>query len=122
MRSTSGSFVVFADLEQATILPPEWIDRVVELLRSDNGRIERNGMLLGESAVFTMQVERMVRQAGNPARKAFRDMPGLESWILPVLTPEERERFRQFRSETNEALMASERPILPLSSAAFNSR
>ncbi len=111
MRRQAGSFVVFADLEQASVLPPEWIDRVVDLLRSDNARIERNGMLLGNSAVFSMQIERMVRQAGSPARKTFRSLDELKSWILPVLTPKEIARFETFRALPNEGLLDSELPL-----------
>lgn len=111
MRGSSGSFVVFADLEQATILPPEWIDRVVEMLRVDNGRIERNGMLLGGSATFAMQVERMIRQANNPARRTFREMNELEDWITPVLNPMELARFNAFRAQSNDALLAAERSL-----------
>lgn len=105
LRSSSEKFVVFADLEQASIMPPEWIDRVIEMLRSDNGRIERNGILLKGSATFIMQMERMIRQANNPSRRTFRDFEELKAWLTPVLTPNERARFEAFRAASSESLL-----------------
>lgn len=107
LSSAPEKFVVFADLEQASVMPPEWIDRVVEMLCADNGRIERNGILIKGTATFILQMERMIRQANNPSRRTFRDFGELKAWLLPAMTPAERARFEAFRETPSDLLKSA---------------
>ncbi|MEO1170622.1 MAG: hypothetical protein AAFX94_01020, partial [Myxococcota bacterium] len=62
------------------------------------------GLLVGDSATFILQMERVIREAGSPQRKTFRDFPALRQWLAPVLTPDELTRIDVFRHESNELL------------------
>jgi hypothetical protein len=87
------------DLRPVQVFPPDVSDRLIEIMRSDNPKVERNGILIGESSVVGLQLERMVRDAGNPGRRVFRKLPQLLTWLGDVLTPAELQRVRDFLAE-----------------------
>jgi len=90
----NGVFVV--DGKSVDLLAPEIADALIELMRSDNPSIERTGILINESATFGMQVDRMLREAGNPARRSFRNAHQLITWLNEVLDKETRLKLREF--------------------------
>ena len=45
---------------------------------------------------FGLQVERMIRDANNPARRAFRDVGVLQTWLGEVLAAAEKTRLQEF--------------------------
>jgi hypothetical protein len=94
-------YVGVVDLLHARTFPAEVAESMVKLLSSVAGRVERTAFLIGESAVFALQIERVLRQAENPNRKAFRDPGELGRWLGEILTPEEHARLAQFL-ETRE--------------------
>jgi len=47
--------------------------------------VERTALLIGDSAIFSLQVERMIREANNPNRRAFRNGYELEPSVVPHL-------------------------------------
>jgi len=98
-QTIPGKVVVCADFSRATIFSPEVATKVVDVLRYDNPRIERSGFLVSDSAIFSLQLERLVNQAGNPARKCFRDPFDLKVFLGPNLTHEEHSRLAQFLSD-----------------------
>jgi hypothetical protein len=92
------------DLRGANLFPMDLAEQVAAFMKKGNPRIERGAMLVGESALFSMQVERVVREAGNPSRRTFRVRTELEKWLAEVLTPFERQRVRHFLEEGDQAL------------------
>ena len=94
----SGRVVGITDLRLATkTADPEMIDVVSGMLRSENPKIERNGLLVStESATFALQMDRMVKTAGTASRRVFRSRPEVEAWLGSVLTPAERARLSIF--------------------------
>jgi hypothetical protein len=92
--------VVCADWRVANILPPEVADRLTALLQRGNPHVERSAILLArEHATFNLQVERLVREAQNPARRTFREAPPLVDYLGAVLTPSEKSRAADFLAE-----------------------
>jgi len=93
----AGQSVICADWRSALVLPPQASDALLELLRQGNGHFERSAVLLApEDAMFGLQVERLLRGAENPGRRAFRAAPALLTWLGEVLTPTERRRAADF--------------------------
>jgi hypothetical protein len=93
--------VICADWRAANVLAPPVADRLIDLLSKGNPFLERSAVLLArEHATFNLQVERLVRQANNPARKAFRDVAPLQLWLDEILTPAEQVRLREFLSRS----------------------
>jgi hypothetical protein len=89
--------VICADWRQANVLRPDVADRLIGLLTRGNTFLERSAVLLArEHATFNLQVERLVREANNPARKTFRATGPLEIWLDEVLDSAERIRLRDF--------------------------
>jgi hypothetical protein len=89
--------VICADWRAAHILAPEVADRLIGLLRRANPRIRRAGILLaGGHAIFGLQVERVVREAGNPARKTFHSAKLLHDWLSEELQPVECSAMDEF--------------------------
>jgi hypothetical protein len=85
-----GPVIVCADLTDARTFSGNTTQQFVALMKSDNAKVERSGLLLSDaSATFLMQVERMVREAANPARRTFRDSRSLREWLTPVLSSQE---------------------------------
>jgi hypothetical protein len=89
--------VLCTDLRATQLFAPDVASRIIDLMRSDNPRIERNGVLGNESAIFTLQVQRLLIEARSPGRRRiFTDTAGLEAWLAESLTPDESVRLRQF--------------------------
>lgn len=92
-----ASAVICSDWRGIEVFSPEVGEALIELLRRDNVRIERSALLLSPGgAIFNLQVERLLREAGNPARRAFRNVDHLLAWLGEVLSPEETQSARQW--------------------------
>jgi hypothetical protein len=89
-------YVGVVDLLQAQILPGEVADSLIQLLSGAAPLVERTAFLIGASAVFSLQIERILRNSNNPQRRAFRDPAQLKSWLGEVLTTHEQERLSRF--------------------------
>lgn len=120
----SGKLVVCADLSAATLFPDEVADGLGRYFRRENPRLERVALVVGDSATFFLQVERMLREGGSasspgsraepssakngargsdpmlakraPTRRAFRTPAEAMGWLDDVLVPDERKRLRSF--------------------------
>jgi hypothetical protein len=90
-----GPVVLFTDNRALKVLPQDVAVRLLEVMRNDNPKIERNGVLASRSAVLALQMERLFRNAGGATRRLFRDAPDLEQWLGEVLTLTERERLHR---------------------------
>ena len=89
--------VICADWRQANVLRPDVADRLIGLFTRGNPFLERSAVLLArEHATFNLQVERLVRESNNPARRTFRATGPLEIWLDEILDPAERTRLRDF--------------------------
>jgi hypothetical protein len=89
--------VVFVcEMRRVQIFPPGISDVLTALMQSDNPRVARNALLIGESSTFGLQIERMLRDAGSPSRRTFRAPAALLKWLGEVLTPSEVERAATF--------------------------
>ena len=80
--------VVCTDLTEGRTFAPPTAQRFIAVMQVDNPRIERSALLLpADAATVLLQVERMLREAGSTARKAFLDSRELIAWMLPLLSP-----------------------------------
>lgn len=89
-----GSYVCFVDLADATVFPPDAVDAYVSTMRNEP-RLQRTGTLLPASPTACLQIERMIREAGNPERKTFRELLALGVWLGQVLDVAERARLAE---------------------------
>jgi hypothetical protein len=89
-------YVGVVDLLRAHVLPGEVADSLIQLLSANAPMVERTAFLIGASAVFSLQIERILRSSNNPQRRAFRDPAELAGWLGEVLTPPEQERLSRF--------------------------
>ena len=96
LQKIPGKFVGVADLLRAHVLPQEVADRMIQLLSGNAARVERSAMLIGDSAVFAMQVERVIHSGNQPNRRAFRSPTELAAWLGEVLTVPERAQLQLF--------------------------
>lgn len=87
------------DTRRVLVFPPDVSERIVAMLKSDNPRVERSAVVIGNSSVFGLQIERMFREAGNPGRRVFRSVEAITTWLDEALTPLERERMRAHLAE-----------------------
>ena len=67
------------------------------MLKSDNPKVERSAVLIGNSSVFGLQLERMFREAGNPGRRVFRSVDTIVTWLDESLDEAERTSERTSR-------------------------
>jgi hypothetical protein len=94
-----GRFVCCSDFRRMNVLAPDVAESLLEVMKQSNTRIERNAFWVSEGATWSLQAERMVREAGNPGRRTFRTRAELESWVSDLLDPPERARLAAFLSE-----------------------
>jgi hypothetical protein len=89
--------VICADWRQANVFAPDVGDALLELLRRGNRQFKRSAALLSlHEATFSLQVERLLRDAQNPARRSFRAMQPMLEWLAEVLTPMEQQQASTF--------------------------
>lgn len=98
VASVRGEYVCFVDLVDASVFPQRAVDAYTAVMR-DESRLRRTGVLLGDSPVHALQIERMLRETANPVRRAFHDVAGLLEWLDVVLGPVERSRLRHVLRE-----------------------
>ncbi len=94
-----GKFVCASDFRGMNVLAPDVAERLLGVMKQTNERIERNGFFISDSAIFSLQSERIIREAGNPGRRTFRTRGALESWVGELLDAQERARLAQFLAE-----------------------
>jgi hypothetical protein len=99
LASAPGPMIFCSDARKVNVFPPEVSQLLTDMMRADNPRIERNALLVGQSSVFGLQIERMFREAQHPGRRAFRARPALEAWLEEALTGPERVRLAAFLAE-----------------------
>lgn len=93
--SCSERVVMCGDLTRMLVMPPEYAEQFTAMFTRDNPKVERSAFLVAaKRSSFTMQLERMVREAKNPARKVFDDKNELLAYLEPALTPTEVKRLR----------------------------
>jgi hypothetical protein len=92
LRRAGPRPVICADHRHASPLSREVADAWSRVIRQNNASGVRAGLLLGPSnAMYNLQIERVVRCAGNPARRLFADIDPLRDWIGgPLSEPERR--------------------------------
>jgi hypothetical protein len=84
------------DLRLAHVFDQSVAEEIMGMMKTDNPRVERNAILVGKSAVFGMQIERMLKEVGSNTRRAFRDPELLRKWLDDVLDEEERRQVMDF--------------------------
>jgi hypothetical protein len=89
-------YVGVVDLHRADLFPTEVAQSLIQLLSTMADRVERSAFLIGESALFALQIERVIRNSENPNRKCFREPKPLADWLGQVLIDRERLRLDEF--------------------------
>src|SRR3954469_7693315 len=102
-KPIKGQIATCTDFVGATVFLQPVAARWIEIIRQDSPLVERNAVLVGEGAVFSMQIERIIRQAGFKNRKAFLAPAALVTWLGEILTARERTRLEQFLQECAES-------------------
>lgn len=100
MGRIPGKYVGVVDLLDAHVFAPAVTETLIQLLSGAAARVERTAFLINESAIFALQVERIIRSSNNDNRRAFRQSDELVTWLAEVLTPEERVRLKTFMQAT----------------------
>jgi hypothetical protein len=89
-----GPYVCLVDLIDATVFPQDVVEGYVKTMKNEPNLV-RTGTILNKSPTFGMQIQRMIREADNPNRRAFRDPSELYEWLAEVLDAKERVRLRE---------------------------
>jgi hypothetical protein len=97
VHSAGPGAVICADYRLASPVSPHVAHAWSRAMRVANRAIGRSALLLDPSnTIFNLQVERIVRCAGNPARRLFADVAELQDWVDGDLTEPEREALLAF--------------------------
>jgi len=95
--------VICADFRRASPISREVADAWSRAMREANRALARSALLIDPANVtFNLQVERVVRCAGNPDRRLFTELAELRTWMECGLTEREREAVRAFFSDGHE--------------------
>ena len=98
-----GQVAVCTDFVGATVFTQPVTQAWMAIIKRDAPIVERNAVLIGEGAVFSMQVERIIRNAGYKNRKTFLSPTALTTWLGEILTLGERTRLDAFLRESAES-------------------
>ncbi len=94
VSAVNGPYLCLVDLADATVFPPDAVEAYVSTMRNES-LLVRTATLLGKSPTLHLQILRMIREADNPARRAFRDPNELLAFMRPVMTQREVQRMRE---------------------------
>jgi hypothetical protein len=101
LGAVTGRGVICTELTGAKTFSQPVAERFTALMRADNPKIERSAFLIApEAATFGLQIERMIREAGNPSRRTFRERAHIEAWVAELLGADERVALRAFLDHT----------------------
>lgn len=96
IKKLARKYVGVVDLLQADVFPVPVAETLIQLLSMLAPQVERTAFLIRESALFALQVERVIRNSSNPNRRVFREPEALKEWLGEILDPLEQGRLAQF--------------------------
>jgi hypothetical protein len=99
IKRLARKYVGAVDLLQADVFPVPVAETLIQLLSGVAPQLERTAFLIRESAVFALQVERVIRNSNHPDRRVFRDPESLHAWLGEVLDVQEQARLTKFLDE-----------------------
>ena len=89
--------VLCADHRPVRIYSQPVADRLTDLFTSLNKTWERVAIIVASTnATLAMQLQRIVRESGNPSRRVFFDPTEAGHFVAEILDPAERSRLRAF--------------------------
>ena len=89
--------VAILDARTYGVEPQDATDHFLAAIKRDNPRVERSAFLIDrDQALLGLQLDRLIREAGNPRRRLFRSVAGAVTFLQPVLTPDEQARLDAF--------------------------
>jgi hypothetical protein len=95
-KRLARKYVGVVDLLQADVLPVPVVETLISVMAASAPQVERTAFLVRESALFALQLERVIRNSNHPDRRVFRSPDGLQEWLAEVLDPQEQTRLAQF--------------------------
>lgn len=96
IKKLARKYVGVVDLLQADVLPVPVAETLIQLLSGVAPQVERTAFLIRDSALFALQVERVIRNSNHPDRRVFREPEALQEWLGEVLDVQEQARLAQF--------------------------
>ncbi len=114
IAQTGKPAVCCTDMRASGLFRPAVADDLTAMMRSDNAAVYRNALLGTGGAIFTMQLQRLLREAGSEQRRIFTESGILVAWLDEVLTPAERVRLREF-------IVAGDREVSSSDAGGFGS-
>ena len=107
MARIQVKYIGVVNLLDAHVFVPAVAEGLSKLLAVGASHVERSAFLIGESAVFSLQVERVIRESNSPNRRAFRNGRELVAWVSEILTPPEQIQLERF---IREAMVEAPKP------------
>ncbi len=89
-RRAGRHAIIFSDMRRMSPVPQHLADPWARNMRAGNKLLERTGILLDrDNITFNLQLERIVRCAGDPRRRIFHDARELRDWLAGSATAAE---------------------------------
>jgi hypothetical protein len=106
-RDAPPLVVAILDARSYGLEPPEATAYFVDMMKRDNTRIERSAFLVEpHQSLLALQLDRVIREAGNPRRRLFRSPPAAAAFLDPVLSAAEYARLDLFLAENDGGAVA----------------
>ena len=97
LEKVANRAVICADWRAIDVFGPEVAEAVVDMLVETNAKVLHSAILLEpRKATFNLQVERVMRNAKNSARRSFRDTRKMVDWLAEILEPNELKCAKDF--------------------------
>jgi hypothetical protein len=103
-RHKGNQVVLCTDWRGMEALSPDVSELLLEIMKSDNERVERQAVIHDPSAILGMGLNRLFRESGGNSRQAFDNVEGASAWLNTVaLTVAERVQLRNFLARRIDA-------------------
>jgi hypothetical protein len=89
--------ILCTDLRGCGLLRPDVSDVILSLMQSDTPHVARNAFFGNDTAVLSLQVQRMIAESGDrKLRRLFKVKSELLDWLGEVTSSAENARLREF--------------------------
>ena len=96
LESRADKFVMGTDWRGMNLLSSDVSNVLVEIMRSENARIERQAVIIDPKSIVGLQIKRMFEQGGGQSRMVFESPVEASRWLSELLTPEESQQLKRF--------------------------
>lgn len=96
LATSPQRFIMATDWRGMRVLDDQTSELLLNIMREENSRIEKQVLIISPSAILGLQVRRLFAEAGGESRMVFESPSAAVRWLAPSLKPHELHALQNF--------------------------